>query len=132
MLKRFHRKNNDNFHKYFRRFRNHIIVSQSIKVIILVINNTTTTKNAMSIIVVRIIRKKNEIISNEIRIINETIKITIISEMINNTIINFVIQSIFRLLINNDSLKFFLNKFHDKSSFELFLRSQRFQFFHKH
>ena len=122
MLKKFHRKNNDNFHKYLRRFRSHTIISQSIKTIILVISNTATTKSVMSIIIVSTIRR-------EIEIINETIKITIIS--VKNTTINFVIQSIFRLSINNDSLKFFLNKLHDKNPFELLLRSRRFQFFHK-
>ena len=128
MLERLHQKNNDSF---FKQLRNHIMTFQLIKTIIFVINSTATTKSVMSIIVIRVIRKKNEIISNEIRIINEAIKITIISEMIKNTIISFVIQSIFRLSISNDSLKLLLSKRHDRSSFELFLRSRRFQLFHR-
>ena len=104
---------------------------QSIRAIILVISSTATTKNAMSIIVIRVIRKENEIISNEARIISETIKITIISEVVKNTIISFVIQSILRLSISNDSLKLFLDKRHGKSSSELLLRSRRFQLLHR-
>ena len=122
MLKKLHRKSNDNFHKHLRRFRSHTMASQSIKAIILVINSTATTKSVMPIVVVSAIRKK-------IEIINETIKITIIS--VKNTTINFVTQPILRLSTSNDSLKLLLDKLYDRNSRELFLRSLRFQLFHR-
>ena len=128
MLERLHQKNNDS---PLKQLRNHTMALQPIRAIILVVSSTATTEGAMPIIVIRVIRKEDEIISNGARITSEAAKITIISEMIKNTIISSAIQPILRLPINNDSLKLLLSKRHDRSPPGLLLRSRRPQLLHR-